>query len=116
MITLTEIAAKKILSYFDKREGELGSEGIGLRLRVKKTGCSGFGYVMEEETKSSVVCRNLGDTIFHDKMVPIVIDAKSLPFVDGTEIDWKQEGLSEGFEFSNPREKGKCGCGESFRV
>ena len=116
MITLTDIAAKKILSYFDKREGELGSEGIGLRLRVKKTGCSGFGYVMEEETKSSVVCKALGDTIFHDKMVPIVLDAKSLTFVDGTEIDWKQEGLSEGFEFSNPREKGKCGCGESFRV
>ena len=116
MITLTDIAAKKILSYLDKREGELSSEGLGLRIRVKATGCTGFGYVMEEETKPSYVCRDLGDSIFHDKMVPIVVDAKSLAFIDGTEIDYKVEGLNEGFEFSNPQEKGKCGCGESFRV
>ena len=116
MITLTDIAAKKILSYLDKREGELSSEGLGLRIRVKATGCTGFGYVMEEETKSSVVCRGLGDSIFHDKMVPIIVDPKSLAFVDGTEIDYKVEGLNEGFEFNNPQEKGKCGCGESFRV
>ena len=116
MITVTDTAAQIILSYLDKREGELGSEGLGLRIRVKATGCTGFGYVMEEETKSSVVCRGLGDSIFHDKMVPIIVDAKSLAFVDGTEIDYKIEGLNEGFEFNNPQEKGKCGCGESFRV
>ena len=116
MITVTDTAAQKILSYLDKREGELGSEGLGIRLRVKATGCTGFGYVMEEETKSSVVCRGLGDSIFHDKMVPIIVDPKSLAFVDGTEIDYKVEGLNEGFEFNNPQEKGKCGCGESFRV
>ncbi len=116
MITVTDIAAEKILSYLDKREGELGSEGLGLRIRVKATGCTGLGYVMEEETKPSYVCRDLGDTIFHDKMVPIIVDAKSLAFVDGTEIDYKVEGLNEGFEFNNPQEKGKCGCGESFRI
>ena len=116
MITLTDIAAKKILSYLDKREGELSSEGLGLRIRVKATGCTGLGYVMEESTEPSYVSRNRGDTIFHDKMVPIVVDAKSLPFIDGTEIDYKIEGLNEGFEFSNPQEKGKCGCGESFRI
>ena len=116
MITLTEPAAEKLLSYLDKREGELGSEGLGLRIKVNAYGCTGLGYVMEEETKSSVVCKNLGDTIFHDKMVPIVVDAKSLPFIDGTEIDYKVEGLNEGFEFNNPQEKGKCGCGESFRI
>ena len=116
MITVTDTAAQKILSYLDKREGELGSEGLGLRIRVKATGCTGFGYVMEEETKSSVVCRGLGDSIFHDKMVPIIVDAKSLAFVDGTEIDYKIEGLNEGFEFNNPNSKAECGCGESFTV
>ena len=116
MITLTDLAAEKILSFLDRREGELGSEGLGLRIKVNAYGCTGLGYVMEEETKSSVVCKTLGDTIFHDKMVPIVIDAKSLPFVDGSEIDWKQEGLNEGFEFYNPKEKARCGCGESFTI
>ena len=116
MITLTDLAAEKILSFLDRREGELGSEGLGLRISVNAYGCTGLGYVMEEETKSSVVCKTLGDTIFYDKMVPIVVDEKSLAYIDGTEIDYKVEGLNEGFEFTNPNSKAECGCGESFTI
>ena len=103
MITLTDNAVEKLST--------LITGNNQLRVLVKGTGCSGMAYHLEYN-----IMETDQDDKFIDKMVPIIVDAKSLPFVDGTEIDYKIEGLNEGFEFNNPQEKGKCGCGESFRV
>ena len=85
--------------------------GMGVRLGVQTTGCSGLGYTMEfvDET-------NDDDSIFENRGVKIVIDAKSLVYLDGTEVDFVKDGLNEGFEFNNPNSKAECGCGESFTV
>jgi iron-sulfur cluster assembly protein len=103
---MTEKAANHIQSFLDKR-----GKGIGLRLAVKTSGCSGMAYVMEfvDELEE-------GDEVFEDRGIKVIIDPKSLVYLDGTEIDFAKEGLNEGFKFINPNEKDRCGCGESFTV
>lgn len=105
-ITLTETAADRVLTFLQNR-----GKGVGLRLGVKTSGCSGMAYVMEfaDEIQPE-------DTVFEDRGVKVIIDAKSLFYLDGTEVDYTKEGLNEGFKFNNPNEKDRCGCGESFTV
>ncbi|MFT5503122.1 MAG: iron-sulfur cluster assembly protein [Gammaproteobacteria bacterium] len=105
-IELSEIAANRIQAFIDNR-----GKGVGLRLGVKTTGCSGLAYVIEfvDELQAD-------DTVFETKGVKVVIDGKSLLFLDGTEIDFGKDGLNEGFLFKNPNAKDACGCGESFTV
>lgn len=105
-IQLTDIAATRVQNFLDNR-----GKGIGLRLGVKTTGCSGMAYVIEfvDELQSD-------DSVFECKGVKVVVDAKSLIFLDGTEVDFAKEGLNEGFQFKNPNAKDECGCGESFTV
>ena len=105
-IQLTDVAANRVQQYLENR-----GKGIGLRLGVKTTGCSGMAYVIEfvDELESD-------DSVFESKGVKVVVDPKSLIFLDGTEVDFAKEGLNEGFQFSNPNAKDECGCGESFTV
>ncbi len=105
-ITLTDAAAKRVNDFLEKR-----GSGVGLRLGVKTTGCSGMAYVIEfaDEVEEH-------DTVFEDKGVKIIINPKSLTYLDGTELDFAREGLNEGFKFNNPNESDRCGCGESFTV
>ena len=106
MISVTEIASKKIISNLTKR-----GQGVGIRLGVRTTGCSGLAYVLEY-----VDTVNAEDiTVKQDGFV-VVIDPKSSAYLDGVEVDFVRQGLNEGFEFNNPNEKDRCGCGESFRV
>jgi iron-sulfur cluster assembly protein len=105
-ITLSNKAADRVRSFLEKR-----GKGVGLRLGVKTTGCSGMAYVIEFADEVGE-----GDTVFEDKGVKVIIDAKSLVYLDGTELDYTKEGLNEGFKFNNPNEKDRCGCGESFNV
>lgn len=105
-ISLTEAAAKHVQDFLDNR-----GKGVGLRLGVKTTGCSGMAYVLEFADEI-----NPEDTVFEDRGVKVVIDPKSLVYLDGTELDYTREGLNEGFKFNNPNVKGECGCGESFTV
>jgi len=106
MITVTETAAKKIKSNLAKR-----GSGIGIRIGVRTTGCSGLAYVLEY-----VDALQPGDVAMADNYTNIVVDKKSLPIIDGITVDYVRQGLNEGFEFNNPQEKDRCGCGESFRV
>lgn len=105
-ITLTDSAAARVKTFLEKR-----GQGLGVRLGVKTAGCSGLAYVLEfiDDLSSD-------DTVFEDKGVKVVIDAKSLVYLDGTELDFAREGLNEGFKFNNPNVKDACGCGESFHV
>lgn len=103
---MTEAATSRVRSFLDNR-----GKGIGLRLGVKTTGCSGMAYVLE-----FVDVLNEEDEIFEQDNVKIIIDPKSLVYLDGTELDFVKEGLNEGFQFNNPNVKGECGCGESFNV
>lgn len=105
-ITLTERAAQHVTQYLKRR-----GKGLGLRLGVKTTGCSGLAYKLEyvDEPKPE-------DQVFASHGVSIYIDPKSLAFLGGTELDFTREGLNEGFKFNNPNEKARCGCGESFQV
>lgn len=105
-ITLTEAAARHVAQHIDKR-----GKGIGVRLGVKTSGCSGLAYKIEYADAIEPQ-----DMIFEEHGVKVLVDPKNLPFLDGTELDFVREGLNEGFEFRNPREKDRCGCGESFRV
>lgn len=105
-ITMTEPAAKHVASFLANR-----GKGIGLRLGVKTSGCSGMAYVLE-----FVDVLNEDDQVFSDKGVKIIVDEKSLVYLDGTELDFVKEGLNEGFKFNNPNINGECGCGESFNV
>ena len=105
-ITLTEPAAERVKSFLANR-----GKGIGLRLGVKTMGCSGMGYVIEFVDEL-----NLDDEVFEDHGVKVIVDKKSLVYLDGTEVDFAREGLNEGFQFNNPKEKDACGCGESFTV
>ncbi|USD65789.1 iron-sulfur cluster assembly protein IscA [Vibrio sp. SCSIO 43136] len=105
-ITMTDAAAERVQAFLDNR-----GKGIGLRLGVKTTGCSGMAYVLEFVDEL-----NDEDQVFEHKSVKVIIDAKSLVYLDGTELDFVKEGLNEGFEFNNPNSKGECGCGESFNV
>ena len=105
-ITLTENAAKHVQGFIQKR-----GKGVGLRLGVKPTGCSGLAYVLEfaDDVDSE-------DMVFESQGIKILVDPKSLVYIDGTELDYTKEGLNEGFKFENPNVKDECGCGESFTV
>lgn len=105
-ITLTTNAAKRVEDFIKNR-----GKGIGLRLGVKTTGCSGLAYKLE-----FVDSINPDDEIFESQNVKIIVDKKSLQYLDGTQLDYTKEGLQEGFKFSNPNVKDECGCGESFTV
>lgn len=105
-ITLTERAAEHVKSYLAKR-----GKGLGLRLGVRTTGCSGMAYVLEFADDIAA-----NDEVFEDRDVKVVIDRKSLVYLDGTELDFAREGLNEGFRFNNPNVKDECGCGESFTI
>ncbi|MDE2255788.1 MAG: iron-sulfur cluster assembly protein IscA [Betaproteobacteria bacterium] len=105
-ITLTESAAKHVANYLAQR-----GKGVGVRLGVKTTGCSGLAYKLEY---ADVVSPE--DQIFESYGVKVLIDPKSLTYLDGTELDFVREGLQQGFKFNNPNERDRCGCGESFRV
>ena len=106
MILITEHAAKKIVANLTRR-----GRGIGIRLGVKTTGCSGLAYVLEY-----IDAVNLQDIVYEQDGFVIVVDPKSSVYLEGLEIDYVRQGLNEGFEFNNPLEKDRCGCGESFRV
>jgi len=106
MISVTEAAARKILTNLDRR-----GSGVGIRIGIRTTGCSGLAYVLEYVDRV-----NDEDTVFTSQDVTVVVDAKSLPILGNLEVDWVRQGLNEGFEFVNPNEKDRCGCGESFRV
>ena len=106
MITVTDPAAKKIKSNLEKR-----GKGIAIRIGVKTTGCSGLAYVMEYVDELTI-----DDILLSDNGAVIVVDPKSLPMVAGITVDYVRQGLNEGFEFINPLEKDRCGCGESFRI
>ncbi len=105
-ITMTDSAASRVRTFLANR-----GKGVGLRLGVRTTGCSGMAYVLEFVDEL-----NEEDLIFEHDDVKIVIDPKSLVYLDGTELDFAKEGLNEGFKFNNPNVKGECGCGESFNV
>ena len=106
MITITENAAKHINSYLTKR-----GKGLGVRLGVKTSGCSGLAYNLEFVDEV-----NEDDLIFEEHGARVYIDSKSLVYLDGTQVDYTKEGLQEGFKFENPNVKDSCGCGESFHV
>jgi iron-sulfur cluster assembly protein len=105
-ITLTEKAANHVQSFIAKR-----GKGVALRIGVRTSGCSGFAYKLEFADAV-----NPDDHLFESHGVKVVVDPKSLPLVDGTQLDYAREGLNEGFKFSNPNVKDECGCGESFNV
>jgi iron-sulfur cluster assembly protein len=105
-ITLTEKAAKHINRYIERR-----GKGIGLRFGVRTTGCSGLAYKLEYVDEFAPE-----DNVFESHGVKVFVDPKSLPYIDGTELDFAREGLNEGFKFNNPNTKDECGCGESFRI
>jgi len=105
-LSLTESAAAHVLKFLAKR-----GRGLGLRLGVRTTGCSGMAYKLEY-----VDTFNTEDTLFESRGVTIFVDPKSLPYLQGMELDFAREGLNEGFKFNNPNEKDRCGCGESFRI
>lgn len=105
-ITLTNAAAERVRTFLANR-----GKGIGLRLGIKTSGCSGLAYVLEfvDELDED-------DNVFEQDGVKVIVDAKSLVYLDGTELDFVKEGLNEGFKFQNPNVKDQCGCGESFNV
>lgn len=105
-ITLTVTAAKRVEKFLSNR-----GKGLGLRLGVKTTGCSGMAYTLEfvDELQPE-------DLMFESHGVQVIVDPKSFAYIDGTELDFTKEGLNEGFKFNNPNVKGECGCGESFTV
>ncbi len=105
-VTATENAASRVKSFLQKR-----GKGVGLRLGVKTSGCSGLAYKLE-----FVDAVNEEDTHFQSNGIDIYVDAKSLQYLDGTVLDYTKEGLQEGFKFTNPNVKDECGCGESFTV
>jgi len=105
-VSLTENAARHVGRYLQKR-----GKGIGLRLGVRTTGCSGLAYKLEYVDESAPE-----DQVFESHGVKVFIDPKSLVYLDGTQLDYTREGLNEGFRFSNPNEKAQCGCGESFTI
>jgi iron-sulfur cluster assembly protein len=105
-ISLTEPAADRVRTYLDARR-----DGIGLRLGVKKTGCNGFAYVINYADSIEE-----SDVVFEQRGIKVIVDAKSLELIDGTEVDFVKEGLNEAFRFRNPNVTGECGCGESFSV
>lgn len=108
MITLTELAAKKVLNHLDKR-----SKGVGIMIGVRTTGCSGLAYKLE----CVDVPPATRDWMTYDSHgVKIYVNGRDLPYVNGLTMDYRRQGLNEGFEFINPNERDRCGCGSSFRI
>jgi iron-sulfur cluster assembly protein len=105
-LSVTPKAARQIAKALAQRGG-----GVGLRLAVKTSGCSGYAYALE-----FVDAPRADDLCFASEGVQLVVDAQSLPMIDGTQLDWVREGLNEGFKFLNPKASATCGCGESFAV
>ena len=105
-ISITKSAAKRVQLFVSERENN-----VGLRVGVKKTGCSGYAYVVDYADSI-----NADDVIFEEHGVKVVVDPKSLELIDGTEVDFVKEGMNEVFRFRNPKVKGECGCGESFSI
>jgi len=105
-ITMTEAAAQRVRGFLQQR-----GKGVGLRLGVRTSGCSGMAYVLEfvDDIEES-------DQVFEVHGVKVVVDKKSMVYLDGTELDFARDGLNEGFKFNNPNVKDECGCGESFNV
>ena len=108
MITVTDTARAKVVKLLEKR-----GNGAGIRLGVKTTGCSGLAYTLEYVDKYEV---EPGVTNFAQPEFVVLVDAKALAYLDGMTVDWIRNGLNEGFDFSNPNERDRCGCGESFRI
>ena len=106
MISITEAGAKKAKDFLEKR-----GSGFGIRVLITTTGCSGYAYQLEFADRVEE-----DDLEFFSNGVKLVVDKKSHALIDGTELDYVKEGLNEGFEFYNPKEKARCGCGESFTV
>jgi iron-sulfur cluster assembly protein len=105
-ISLTNSAAERVQSYLEAR-----GEGVGLRLGVTKTGCSGYSYVINYADDVDET-----DVVFEDKGVKVVVAPEALALIDGTEVDFVKNGLNEAFSFKNPNVTGECGCGESFNI
>lgn len=105
-ISLTTAAADRVRNFLSRR-----GHGLGLRLGVKKTGCSGFAYVVNYADDIGA-----DDIVFEDQGVKVIVDRNSLGYIDGTQVDFVKQGLNEAFRFRNPNVKGECGCGESFTV
>ena len=105
-ISISDTAVRHVADQLAER-----GHGIGIRVGVKTTGCSGMAYVLEFVDKLEV-----GDEIFEEQGVKIIVDPKSLVYIDGTEMDFVKSGVNQGFEFKNPNAKGECGCGESFSI
>ena len=105
-ISMTETAAGRVRDFLENR-----GKGEGIRLGVKTSGCSGMAYVIEfvDEIEDT-------DTVFEEHGVKLIVDQKSMVYLDGTVVDYSKEGLNEGFKFTNPNANGECGCGESFTV
>ena len=106
MITTTEVARRKIVENLRRR-----GQGLGIRLGVRTTGCSGLAYVLEyvDQVDADDIAYDLNDFV-------VVVNPKSMAYLQDVEIDYVRQGLNDGFEFRNPAEKDRCGCGESFRV
>lgn len=105
-ITVTPAAAERVRNFLEKR-----GKGVGLRLGVRSSGCSGQAYVIEYADRVEPE-----DKVYEDQGVKIIVDPKSLAYLEGTQLDYTREGLNEGFKFNNPNVKDTCGCGESFNV
>ena len=105
-VTVTPKAANQIRKALAQR-----GTGVGLRVAVKTSGCSGYAYALEFADAAAPE-----DQVFASEGVQVLVDAQSLPMVDGTQLDWVREGLNEGFKFNNPNASASCGCGESFAV
>jgi iron-sulfur cluster assembly protein len=105
-ITLTEKAAAQVAKQLRNR-----GKGLGLRLGIKKSGCTGFAYVVDY-----VDAAEPDDAVFEQHGVKVFIREGDLPYLEGIEVDFRREGISEAFKFHNPNVKATCGCGESFAV
>ena len=105
-VSLTESAARQIKKQLEKR-----GKGIGLKLGVKKSGCSGYAYALDYAD-----ALNENDIVFENFGVKVIVPQEAMEFVDGIELDYRREGINEAFQFNNPNVKGTCGCGESFSV
>lgn len=105
-ISLTDSAITRVKTFLEKR-----GKGVGVRLGVKTTGCSGMAYTIEFADEVEEL-----DEVFEQDGIKVLVNPKSLVYLDGTELDFAKEGLNEGFKFNNPNEKDRCGCGESFTV
>jgi iron-sulfur cluster assembly protein len=105
-ISLTDSAATRVRTYLEKR-----GRGVGLRVGVRRSGCNGWAYTIDYADAVEQ-----GDIVFDEAGVKVIVDAKSLGLIDGTQVDFVKDGLNEAFKFRNPNVKGECGCGESFSV